>query len=100
MDPQKRADHELLCDSLCRLLSGEFKVDFSIMGIGKAIGRCRSDKDWVMQGLARWIAQHEDAIPLLSGALTAQAAEKLRETLEKRYPADFAKEADAEVRDG
>lgn len=89
-----QSDHDVLADALSKLLQGELRIDFKVVSLGKALGRCGKDSEWVVRGLARWLSESEEALPLVAAALTQEGAARLREYLQAKYPADSAKPAD------
>lgn len=76
-------DIEVLANNLVDLLSGELKMGLGLMSVGKALGRQKTNKEWVTMGLNRWIEENEDAVPLLAATLGTTGVEKLKAWLDR-----------------
>lgn len=77
-------DLETLAESLYQLLSGELKVGINLLSVGNALRRQGAQKQWVIDGLARWIDENEEALPLLAASLSHEAMVKLKDLSERR----------------
>lgn len=84
-DPQREADIEILSDVLAGGLTGALSLDFAqaskLFGAAKRLGATR---EVPARALSKFIETHEDALPILAGALSAEAAAKLRAMLDER----------------
>jgi len=78
-------DIELLSDVLASGLQGAMNINISqvgrLFGAGKRLG---PNKDVPIRAISKFIEQNEDALPIIAGALSASAAKKLREILDKK----------------
>lgn len=80
-------DLEVLSNSLFDLLSGELKVGMGLLKVGASLKREGKNKEWVTKGLQRWMAENEEALPLLAAALGEEGVQRLKAWLEAKKPA-------------
>ncbi|NEN87975.1 MAG: hypothetical protein F6K48_03235 [Okeania sp. SIO3H1] len=76
-------DLKVLADNLNQLLQGELKVGVGLMKVGGCLKREGKNKKWIAEGLAKWVEENEDAIPLIATALGHAGIGKLQSFLNK-----------------
>lgn len=84
-DHQREADIETLSDVLASGLTGALNLDFAqaskLFGAAKRLG---ATKEVPVRALSKFIETHEEALPILAAALSAEAAAKLRAMLDEK----------------
>lgn len=92
---EKIPDSELIANAIKEFLQGKLKLDFSVLGIGKAIGREGVTKQAAIKGLSAWLAEGGDETMSVFGAvLASMGADKARQMCD-----EYIKEVDAVVVD-
>ncbi len=92
---EKISDSEVIANAIKEFLQGNLKLDFSILGVSKAIKRDGVKKEAVIRGLSGWLEEGGDEAMSVVGALLASmGADKARQMCDQ-----YIKTVDAEVVD-